>query len=131
MVQKSLYDLAKVIRSKNSGPFQITLDVLFDDAQLYAYVKASGIVTAERIAALYHFHPQRIRNIVFFDPALGFKITFDREISSGTCGDRDVYGAQQHIPLAALRIDMNRYRQFCGEQQGESGAACLRERNGI
>ena len=26
-----LYDLAAVIRSKNSGPFQITLDVLFYD----------------------------------------------------------------------------------------------------
>ena len=26
-----LYDLAKVLRSKNSGPFAVTLDVLFDD----------------------------------------------------------------------------------------------------
>jgi hypothetical protein len=41
---------------------------------------------------------------VFFDTALGFKVTFDREISSGTCFDRDVYGAQQHMPLGQMRL---------------------------
>ena len=30
MAEKKLYDIAKIIRSKNSGPFEITLDVLFD-----------------------------------------------------------------------------------------------------
>lgn len=107
MVQKSLYSLAKVIRSKNSGPFQITLDVLFDNAEVYYYIKKSDTITAERIASLYHISPSRIQSIVFFDTALGFKITFDREVSSGTCGDRDVYGAQQHIPLAELQIDVD------------------------
>jgi len=119
MAQKRLYDLAKVIRSKNSGPFQITLDVLFDNRRLYVYVKDSGAVTAGRIAALYDFPPQRIQSIVFFDTALGFKITFDREISSGTCGDRDVYGAQQHIPLAELRVGMDGFQAFCsGQREG-------------
>jgi hypothetical protein len=41
---------------------------------------------------------------VFFDSALGVKATFLRRISSGTVGDRDVYGAQQHAPLMALEI---------------------------
>lgn len=39
MNQSSLYELASVIRSKNSGPFQITLDVLFDDSELYYKIK--------------------------------------------------------------------------------------------
>ena len=30
MEKKKLYDIAKIIRSKNSGPFEITLDILFD-----------------------------------------------------------------------------------------------------
>ena len=112
MAQESLYDLAKVIRSKNSGPFQITLDVLFDDEQLYHYVKDCGVITPDRVASLYGFPPERIQNIVFFDTALGIKITFDGEISSGTSGDRDVYGAQQHIPLASLRVDMDAFRHL-------------------
>lgn len=68
MAQESLYDLAKVIRSKNSGPFQITLDVLFDDEQLYHYVKDCGVITPDRVASLYGFPPERIQNIVFLIP---------------------------------------------------------------
>ena len=34
-----LQQLAKVIRSKNSGPFEITFDVIFDDAAVYQRVE--------------------------------------------------------------------------------------------
>ena len=101
-----LYDLAAVIRSKNSGPFQITLDVLFDDRSMYERFRVQGIITKEKIADLYKMEESRIREIVFFDTALGFKITYDRKISSGTCGERDVYGAQQHAPLAEMKIEL-------------------------
>ena len=33
-----LYELTKVLRSKNSGPFEITLDILFDNPQTYRRV---------------------------------------------------------------------------------------------
>lgn len=104
MKEYKLYDLATVIRSKNSGPFQITLDVLFDDAEIYRKIKESGIISRKCIAELYKMEESRIQQIVFFDTALGFKITYDRSISSGTCGERDVYGAQQHAPLAEMKI---------------------------
>ena len=55
---------------------------------------------------LYKMEESRIQEIVFFDTALGFKITYDRSISSGTCGDRDVYGAQQHAPLAQMKVEL-------------------------
>ena len=99
-----LYDLAKVIRSKNSGPFEITLDALFDDQKIYEHVKRSGIITKELIAKLYRIKVENVTTLVFFDPALGFKVTFARRISSGTSLDRDVYGAQQHVPLAYIDI---------------------------
>lgn len=104
MAGKRLYDLAKVIRSKNSGPFSITLDALFEEKEVYEAVKRSGVITRERIAALYGLSPEMITQLVFFDAAQGFKVTFDRKISSGTCLDSDVYGAQQHVPLGELRI---------------------------
>lgn len=106
MAEYRLYDLAKVIRSKNSGPFQTTLDVLFDDEKIYRGIKESGLITRKYIAGLYKMEESRIQEIVFFDTALGFKITYDRSISSGTCGDRDVYGAQQHAPLAEMKIEL-------------------------
>lgn len=99
-----LVRLAKVLRSKNSGPFEITLDVLFDSQENYIRVKQSGAITKRRISELYRIREEDIRHLVFFDQALGFKITFSREVSSGTVGDRDVYGAQQHIPLMSIMI---------------------------
>lgn len=105
MAEAKLYDLASVIRSKNSGPFSITLDVLFDNREIYEKVKKSGIITKQRIAGLYKIREQAITQLVFFDAALGFKVTFDRKISSGTCYDTDVYGAQQHVPLGGITIE--------------------------
>ncbi|GAU77193.1 DUF4387 domain-containing protein [Fusibacter sp. 3D3] len=99
-----LVELAKVLRSKNSGPFEITLDILFEDVEVYKRVACSGVISSKAIAALYQLEEEEITNIVFFKKALGIKITYSRKISSGTVGDRDVYGAQQHAPLMDLLI---------------------------
>ena len=100
----NLYELAKVLRSKNSGPFEVTLDILFDDRFTYERVKASNAITRGTIAKVYKINPEDIHHLVFFDPAMGIKVTMAREISSGSPGDRDVYGAQQHAPLMTIEI---------------------------
>lgn len=99
-----LANLAKVLRSKNSGPFEITLDVLFDNPEDYYKVVNSGVINVETICKLYHLKQEDINNIVFFDKALGIKITYNRSVSSGTVRDRDVYGAQQHSPLMDILV---------------------------
>jgi len=106
MAQYKLYDLANVIRSKNSGPFAITLDVLFDNPEIYYKIKNQGVINKNLISKLYHVPEDMITQIVFYDPALGFKITLARKISSGTCFDTDVYGAQQHSPLGECFIEI-------------------------
>lgn len=99
-----LYDLAHVVRSKNSGPFAITLDVLFDSQEAYQRMKQSGRITPETIAALYRIPAESITDFAFYDAAQGVKITYLRTVSSGTAGERDVYGAQQHAPLMTIDI---------------------------
>lgn len=100
-----LADLAKVLRSKNSGPFEVTLDILFDNMPDYLRVKNSGVITKQRIAELYRLDESDITRLVCFDKGMGIKITYDRVgASSGTAGDRDVYGAQQHAPLLDIMI---------------------------
>ncbi len=100
-----LYDIAKIVRSKNSGPFEITLDIIFDDYTTYARVKAANSINKKRIAELYNTTEASILRIVYFDSANGIKVTMARKISSGTFGDRDVYGAQQHAPLMDIIVD--------------------------
>lgn len=101
-----LYDAAAVLRSKNSGPFEITVDALFTDPAIYYKIKDSGVINKEVVSRLYNIEQESIMHIVFFDQALGFKITFARKVSSGTFLDRDVYGAQQHAPLMELEVDL-------------------------
>ena len=97
-----LVELAKVLRSKNSGPFQITLDVLFDSRENYERVVRSGVINRENICRAYNLQDKDITEVVFFDSAI--KVTFNRKISSGSAFDRDVYGAQQHAPLMEFII---------------------------
>lgn len=100
-----LYELAKVLRSKNAGPFEVTFDILFEDKETYELVKRSNALTKERIAEIYQIDVSDIHHFVYFDQGLGIKITMARNVSSGTAGDRDVYGAQQHAPLMNIYID--------------------------
>lgn len=100
-----LYELAKVLRSKNSGPFELTMDILFDSEDTYQRVKKSAKINIEAICNLYRVSKEQVRHLVFYDQALGIKITILRTVASGTIGDRDVYGAQQHAPLMNMEVD--------------------------
>jgi hypothetical protein len=102
-----LGDLVTIVRSKNAGPFRITLDMLFKDEATYRHVKASGVINPELIARLYGIRPDQVTTFVEFDPGRAIKATFVRPLSSGSVGDGDVYGAQQHAPLLDIRIPMD------------------------
>lgn len=100
-----LKDIAKACKSKNAGPFHITLDIMFDDAALFERVRASGVITPALIAGLYGVAPEAVL-FTEYPPALAWKATLPRRIASGAVGDTDVYGAQQHAPLLDIDIPM-------------------------
>jgi hypothetical protein len=99
-----LTELATVIRSKNAGPYLLTFDVLLRDREAYRRVLASEAFTPARIAALFRVPVTDVVELVGFEPANAIKITLNRPVVSGSLGDTDVYGAQQHIPLLGLDI---------------------------
>jgi nicotinamidase-related amidase len=99
-----LQDLVEIIRSKNAGPFRYTFDMIFKDVETYERVKKTGIINRELIAKLYHIPVDQVVNFVEFDPAKAVKATIIRPIESGSVGDTDVYGAQQHAPLLSIEI---------------------------
>src|SRR5688500_20229814 len=89
-----LRELAKVIRSKNSGPFEITFDVLFDSKQIYEQVKNSGALTREGMAKTYGVSLDDIIVFMSFDPAMAFEMTLRRHWAQVSIGDRDTSVAQ-------------------------------------
>ncbi|AUS64779.1 DUF4387 domain-containing protein [Escherichia albertii] len=105
-MKQSIVSLAQVIRSKNAGPYELVLDILFKTKENYERVKSSGQLTPELIARLYHVEPDFIHRIVWFDPSNAVKIVMPRDIISGNIGDNDVYGAQQHAPLLNMIFDL-------------------------
>lgn len=98
-----LYDLATVVRSKNAGPFTLTIDLIFaSDADMDRALRAPGF-DAESIARLYGV-PREAVTIHELRTARAIKVSLPRTVSSGAVGDRDVYGSQQHMPLGRLPI---------------------------
>jgi len=102
--RKPLGEVASVVRSKNAGPFELTLDVMFPDRASYDRVKSANALNAAMVAELYRVTRAEVLSATFFDPALAFKATLARRVSSGTAGDSDVFGCQQHAPLLDVLV---------------------------
>ena len=99
----TLGDLAKLVRSKNAGPFWLTIDIMFDDSEAYRRARDAEIVSRAAIARLYNRDPASII-VVNHDTALAIKVSFPRPHSSGAKDDSDVYGGQQYAPLLGLEV---------------------------
>lgn len=98
-----LRDLAGVLRSKNAGALLCTLDVMFEDQRTYERVRDSGAISQAAIASLYGVSQNEV-SIIPYDVAFAIKITIPRLVPSGSFGDTDIYGAQQHGPLLDIEI---------------------------
>jgi Domain of unknown function (DUF4387) len=99
----TLAQIAKLIRSKNAGPFELTIDVIFGDLETMQWVVGSKVLSAERIADLYRVPVEDIR-VFHYEAGLAIKISFPRPIPSGNLGDTDVTGGQQYAPLVDLEV---------------------------
>ena len=116
-------DLARIIRSKNSGPFELTLDIMFDSAEVYNRVKSANVLQNDVIKSLYNIEDSDILANMYFDPALAWKCTIRRSWAQGSVGERDVsiqtakdcafeseltrvqtLGTQQHAPLLDIEV---------------------------
>jgi hypothetical protein len=99
-----LGDLARLIRSKNAGPFMLTIDLLFADRESYDRAVSSGLLDRTNIAALYRVPDGKLR-LFELPEFLAVKISFPRPVASGTEGDSDIYGCQYMARLARLEIE--------------------------
>ena len=90
-------DVALKVRSKNAGPFWITIDVFCGDDR--AYSRLAGALSAEHVAGLLRQRPEDVRR--FELPELSvLKFSFPRPVVQGHRLDRDMHGAQWAVLLA-------------------------------
>ena len=98
-----LWQVTKLIRSKNAGPFELTFDVIFKDHATYEKVRDAKSISAEWFAKTYRLKPEVVQ-IINYDAASAIKITIPRPAISGDTNDADVYGGQQYGPLVELDV---------------------------
>ena len=98
-----LRELASIIRSKNAGPFCLTVDIMFEAEADYRRVVRSRVIARQRVARLYHVPAAEV-HVIRHDVSRAIKIAMPRLISAGDVGDTDMYGAQQHVPMLDLEI---------------------------
>jgi hypothetical protein len=104
---RTVGDLATLVRSKNAGPFWLTLDIFFDSDTAYNAVVAPDVITPQRIADVYRTDPDSIR--IFRLPQLRVvKISLPRPTVQGAIADRDMHAGQQHMPLSLLPLPLSR-----------------------
>lgn len=100
---RTLGEIAQVVRSKNAGPFWITLDVFFRNDADFAHVRDANVLTAEKIGELYGVDAALVKR--FELPGIkAMKFSMPRPVVAGSFDDRDLHAGQQHVPLAMLTI---------------------------
>ncbi len=98
-----LVEMASVIRSKNAGPLTISFDLMFPTEAAYSQAAQSAGLTPAALAAVFD-RPAGDIKVTHYAAALAIKIAMPRTLVSGSPGDRDVYGAQQHLPLLSVQL---------------------------
>jgi hypothetical protein len=96
-------ELADLVRSKNAGPFWMTLDIFCGTPEAYRRIADEATINQNRVAELYRVSPGSVR--IFRLPDLSVvKISIPRPHAQGGVRDRDMHAGQQHVPLAAVPV---------------------------
>jgi hypothetical protein len=103
MPETTLADLAHEVRSKNAGPFWVTMELFLRDAEGYRIAADESFLNERVVADLYRVDEATIQ--IFRIPSLNVvKISFPRPVTQGSLRDRDMHAGQHHVPLALLAI---------------------------
>lgn len=99
-----LGDLATMVRSKNAGPFWLTIDMFFPDPRTYERVWGSLVTDERTIAEMFHVDAAQVK-VFGLASLLAIKISFPRPVTQGSIHDRDMHAGQQYVPLLGMLID--------------------------
>ncbi|MFC9842760.1 DUF4387 domain-containing protein [Streptomyces sp. NPDC060223] len=99
----TLIDYCSLVRSKNAGPFTLTLDFMCHDEHTYRALVDTGFLNQELFAGLFGTDAERIL-LVNHPLALAVKVSLPRPTVQGDLRDSDCYAGQQYAPLMAMKL---------------------------
>jgi Domain of unknown function (DUF4387) len=98
-----LRDVCRYVRSKNAGPFWITVDLFFDGPDSFRRYRGDSAIAAPAIAALYGVDVQNVRRFEV-DTLNVVKLSFPRLQPQGGAVERDMHGGQQYVPMLDIEL---------------------------
>ncbi|MBW6505451.1 MAG: DUF4387 domain-containing protein [Rhodobacteraceae bacterium] len=96
-----LGSVVEKVRSKNAGPFWLTIDVFCGNSD--AFARVSALPTA-RVAALFGVDAAQMKRFDIAELNV-VKFSVPRPVVQGTRADRDMHGAAWGFLLAEMQID--------------------------
>ena len=97
----TLGEKVKNIRSKNAGPFWITIDVFCGDKKIYKDV--SNKLKNSEISHLFMINEKYLKRFEI-DNLNVIKFSFPRKIIQGDIFDRDMHSAQLAVLLSEMKF---------------------------
>ncbi len=97
----TLAETAKYVRSKNAGPFVLTIDIFCDSEEAYEAVKNSKNLTEKKLEEIYH-----VNNVQKYtlDNLKIVKFSMPRPYPQGSPHDADMHGGQQYVRLLDIEL---------------------------
>lgn len=98
-----LKDVCRYIRSKNAGPFWVTIDLFFDSKETYRRHRDDPAISTDSVAALYGVEPAKVRRFEVESLSV-IKISIPRLMPQGGVLERDMHSGQQFVPMLDLAL---------------------------
>lgn len=98
-----LDEVCRQVRSKNAGPFWVTVDLFFKGEEMYRRYRDSPSLGPEFFARLYGTDAEQVKRLPV-DSLHMVKISYSRPHPQGWSGERDMHSGQQFARL--LNVEM-------------------------
>jgi hypothetical protein len=98
-----LRDVCRYVRSKNAGPFWVTMDLFFDSAESYERHHDDPAISANAIAAIYGIDAALVKRFPVKSLSM-VKISYPRATPQGGVHERDMHSGQQFVLLLELQL---------------------------
>lgn len=99
-----LSDVCRYVRSKNAGPFWITLDLSFFDQDAFDRYAGASALQPPAISTLFDVDASHVKRFLVPD-LLMIKISYPRRRPQGGPLERDMHGGQQYIRLLDVELE--------------------------
>lgn len=98
-----LRDVCRHIRSKNAGPYWITIDLFFADADAFGRHADAPAISATAMGALFGADAAQIKRFAVPDLHV-VKLSYPRRHPQGGAVERDMHGGQQYVRLLDVEV---------------------------